>query len=123
MEADPEVLIPAAKSALGLQGNHEGYLKSMLAVQDELAAYVQSPGAGNQIAQAMNSAHTAGKQLSQLLQEIIETLQDTGIKIDVSDMENAAQLQNANAWGLDGTSSVSGDSISPSTGRVNLTGI
>ncbi|TLF55296.1 hypothetical protein [Nocardia cyriacigeorgica] len=109
LNADPEVLIPAAKTAMGLQGNHEGYLKSLMAVQDELSAYVKSPGGGAQIRTSMMEAHSKGSSLAQTLQEIIQVLHDSGVKIDVSDMDAAAQVQRATSFGSDGMNSVSGD--------------
>ncbi|MEV0297695.1 hypothetical protein [Nocardia sp. NPDC050710] len=116
LNANPDQLIPAAKTGIGLQGNHEGYLKSLIAVQDELQAAVKSQGGGVAIQQAMTQAWEKGSALSTSLQEIINTLLDTGIKVDVSDMENAAQVQRATAFGLDGVNSVAGDM---SGGKVN----
>ncbi|WP_280241696.1 hypothetical protein [Nocardia abscessus] len=116
LNAVPDQLIPSAKTAMGLQGNHEGYLKALLGVQDELQAAVKSPGAGNQIVAAMTDAHQAGADLGRQLQEIIQTLLDTGIAVDVQDMENAARVLQATAFGIDG---VAGNDAA--TGKVDLT--
>ncbi|MBF6177879.1 Uncharacterised protein [Nocardia otitidiscaviarum] len=102
LNADPDVLIPAARNAMALQGNHEGYLKALLGVQDELAAAIVSPGAGAAVREAMTNAHTKGHDLAVKLQEIIQTLQDTGIRIDASDMDAAAQVRNATSLGTNG---------------------
>ncbi|MGK8520047.1 hypothetical protein ACRS6B_00060 [Nocardia asteroides] len=113
--AEPDQLIPSAKTAMGLQGNHEGYLKALIGVQNELEAAVRSPGGGNQIQAAMAEAHQAGAELGRQLEDIIQTLLETGIAVDVKDMENAAQVLQATAFGLDG---VAGDRTN--TGRVDL---
>ncbi|APE36905.1 hypothetical protein BOX37_26565 [Nocardia mangyaensis] len=99
---------------MALQGNHEGYLKALLGVQDELAAAIVSPGAGAAVREAMTNAHSKGADLAVKLQEIITTLQDTGIKIDVSDMEGAAQVRNAASLGTNGVVDVA-----PPAGPVN----
>ncbi|WP_062988208.1 hypothetical protein [Nocardia anaemiae] len=109
LNADPEVLIPTAKTGLGLQGNHEGYMKALLAVQNELQAAVKSPGGGVAIQQAMQNAWEKGNNLAQKLQDILNELLNTGVKVDASDMEAAAHVQHATAYGLDGVNSIQND--------------
>lgn len=116
LNAVPDQIIPTAKTGLGLQGNHEGYLKALIGVQDELQAAVDSPGAGKQIVVAMTDAHKEGADLGRQFQEILQMLLDTGVKVDVTDMENAARVLQATAFGLDG---IAGND--PKTGKVDLT--
>ncbi len=99
---------------MALQGNHEGYLKALLGVQDELAAAIVSEGAGTAVREAMTNAHQKGHDLAVKLQEIIQTLQDTGIRIDVSDMDAAAQVRNATSLGTNGVVDVAAPSGSTS---------
>lgn len=116
LNADPQVLVPTAKTALGLQGNHEGYLKSLLGVKDELQAAVQSPGGGQAIQTTMMDSWEKGRSLGQSLQAILNTLLDTGHKVDATDMDNYQRLirnlsnsDNATSYGSDGANSVAGD--------------
>lgn len=102
LHAEVDVIASTGKAAMALQGTHEGYLASMLGVQDELQAAVKSPAGGMAIQQTMTGAYEAGKALSVSLQEIITVLQESGVKIDVSDMDAAAQLNNATALGGSG---------------------
>ncbi|NUS44490.1 MAG: hypothetical protein HOQ24_12475 [Mycobacteriaceae bacterium] len=116
LNADPATIQAAAKKAMGLQGEHEGYMKATLGIKDELEAYVKSPGAGQAIANAMFDAHTAGSKLAQTLQTVINVLSDAGTSIDTHDMELAAQVNRATAFGLDGKASV--DSFAGSAGHA-----
>ncbi|WP_406271799.1 hypothetical protein OH799_31460 [Nocardia sp. NBC_00881] len=114
LDADPAVLVPAAQKGLGLQGNHEGYLKALVAVQDELAAAVKSPGGGQAIQTTMFSAWEKGKALSQSLQEILQTLLDGAKQTEAADLDIASQIKSMNDFasshgatslGTDGTNS------------------
>ncbi|WP_280451827.1 hypothetical protein, partial [Nocardia cyriacigeorgica] len=49
-------------------------------------------------------------------------LHDSGVKIDVSDMDAAAQVQRATSFGSDGMNSVSGDVTGAGAVRVALWG-
>lgn len=115
MNADPQVLIPTAKTALGLQGNHEGYLKSLLGVKDELEAAVRSKGGGGAIQTTMMDSWEKGSSLGRSLQEILDTLLDTANKVDAADMDAYQQLirnlsgsENAVSMGSDGQFGVGG---------------
>ncbi|RDI54535.1 hypothetical protein [Nocardia mexicana] len=120
MEADPQVLIPTTKKGIGLQGNHEGYLKALMGVKDELEAAVKSPGAGQAIQSTMQNAWTKGNALAVSLQGLLDIMMDTANKIDSKDMDNFLQLMRtegaetgAAALGADGRAMDNPGKISP----------
>jgi len=88
---------------MACQGELEGYLRSWMGLRDEFAVAVQSDGTGRAIQTTMDSAHTAGVKLATTLQEIIDTLKDTSVKIDTQDLEGAAQMNQALALGMNST--------------------
>lgn len=98
---DPKVLSETAKNAMACQGELEGYLRSWMGLRDEFASAVTGSETGKAIQVTMDNAHTAGSKLAQTLQEIIDTLKDTGVKIDATDLESAAKVQQALALGMD----------------------
>ncbi|WP_330232503.1 hypothetical protein OHA40_08435 [Nocardia sp. NBC_00508] len=126
LNADPAHLIPCAQKGMGIQGEHEGYLKALVAVQDELQTAVTSPGGGQAIQSAMYSAWEKGKALSSSLQQILQELTDGANRIGISDEEVKAQIMaaaaehGATALGADGVNSVAGDMTQ--TGTVNVDG-
>lgn len=89
---DPKVLIPAAQKGIGLQGNHEGYLKALLAVKDELEAAVDSPNVRPALNQVMQDALQKGNRLGNAFQDILNTLVDTAHKVDAADMDAYADI-------------------------------
>ncbi len=119
MNADPAVIASAGQKAMGLQGNLEGYLKALLAVQSDLDAAVSSPGAGNQINVAMTDAWQKGSSLSSTMVTIIQTLKQTGVNIGESDAQNQAQVQRATEFGVTGQNDVANNVTS--AGKVDLT--
>ncbi len=100
---DPQALSDTAKNAMACQGELEGFLSSWMGLRDEFARAVHGSQTGTQIQNTMDHAHTAGAKLSQTLQEIIDTLKDTGVKIDATDLENAARMQRALSLGTNST--------------------
>ncbi|MEU4345501.1 hypothetical protein AB0H00_30320 [Nocardia sp. NPDC023852] len=92
---DPSVLISTAQNAMAVQTELEGYLRSWMSLKDDFAVAVQSDGTGKAIQSTMEIAHTSGVKMARTLQEIIDTLKDTGIKIDSQDLEGAARVQGA----------------------------
>jgi uncharacterized protein YukE len=100
---DPQVLQHTAKDAMACQGELEGYLRSWMSLRDEFASAVHGSQTGTAIQTTMDHAHTAGVKLAQTLQEIIDTLKDTGVKIDATDLENAAHMQRAIELGTNNT--------------------
>lgn len=89
---DPHELIPAAQKGIGLQGNHEGYLKALLAVKDELEAAVRSPQATPAIASSMQNALDKGNRLGNAFQDILNVLTDSAHKFSAADMDAYADL-------------------------------
>lgn len=98
---DPAVLQETAKNAMGCQGELEGYLRSWMGLRDEFASAINGSQTGTAVQTTMDNAHTAGVKLARSLQDIIDTLKDTGNKIDATDLESAAHVQQAVALGLD----------------------
>jgi len=92
---DPAALIATAKKAMGNQGELEGYLKSWMSLRDEFAGYVKNSSTAGAIQTTMDSAHNSGLKLAKTLQDIIDVLRDTGNKVDTTDMENAARVNQA----------------------------
>ena len=117
MDADPDKLTAAGKKAMALQGNHEGYLKSMLGLQDEMMSVVKSPGGGAAIQQALTDTWHKGSALAKSMQGISETMIDTANKIGSKDLDNYQQVlkgmggdHHSGAYlASDGTNSVGGD--------------
>lgn len=133
MDADPDVLVPAGKKGMALQGNHEGYLKALLGLQNEMEAAVKSPGGGQAIQQALTQSWDKGNKLANSLQEILTTLLDTAHKIGATDLDNYQQVLRAAGAGdshsgaalaADGVNSVAGDvtNVNPNThiGKIDV---
>lgn len=97
---DPKVLISTAQNAMGVQTELEGYLRSWMSLRDEFAAAVQGSETGKAIQSTMDTAHTAGVNMARTLQEIIDTLRDTGNKIDEQDMQGATMMLASIADGM-----------------------
>ncbi|MEV6139379.1 hypothetical protein AB0L63_25675 [Nocardia sp. NPDC051990] len=100
---DPKVLNQTAVNAMACQGELEGYLRSWMSLRDEFASAVHGSQTGTQIQNTMDTAHTAGVKLARTLQEIIDTLKDTGVHIDATDLENAARMARAVELGTNNT--------------------
>ncbi|MEV4128500.1 hypothetical protein [Nocardia sp. NPDC049707] len=100
---DPKVLNQTAVNAMACQGELEGYLRSWMSLRDEFASAVHGSQTGTQIQNTMDHAHTAGVKLAQTLQEIIDTLKDTGVRIDAADLQNAATMARAVELGTNST--------------------
>ncbi|WP_433202618.1 hypothetical protein ACQP1G_12590 [Nocardia sp. CA-107356] len=91
-----------AVKAMACQGELEGYLRSWMGLRDEFASAVHGSQTGTQIQTTMDSAHTAGVNLARTLQDIIDTLKDTSVKVEATDLQNAAHLQRAVELGSNG---------------------
>jgi hypothetical protein len=105
MEADVDAIQSVGKNALGLQGTLEGYTNAMLGVRDELAAYVQGD-TGNAIGGSMQTAYDQGRALNQKLQDVLNVLLETGVKIGADDLEQAAMVNQATSFGTNGAADV-----------------
>lgn len=92
---DPKVLNQTAVNAMACQGELEGYLRSWMSLRDEFASAIKGSATGTQVQNTMDQAHTAGANLARTLQDIIDTLKDTGVKIDATDLQNQSHLQRA----------------------------
>lgn len=98
---EPAVLQETAKNAMACQGELEGYLRSWMGLRDEFASAVKGSQTGLAIQTTMDNAHTSGRKLAETLQQIIDTLKDTGVRIDATDLESAARVQQAVSLGTD----------------------
>ncbi|MGY4098691.1 hypothetical protein ACW2Q0_03875 [Nocardia sp. R16R-3T] len=88
---DPDKLKTGAANSAACLGELEGCMNGLWSAQDELAAAVH--GATGRAAQtALSNAYNAGKSLGGTLQEIIDALNDAGVKIDAQDLDAAAQV-------------------------------
>lgn len=98
---DPKVLNQTAVKAQACQGELEGYLRSWMGLRDEFATHVTGSQTAAQIQNTMDHAHTAGAKLARTLQDIIDTLKDTAVYVESTDLQNASTLQRAVALGTD----------------------
>ncbi|MEV5840101.1 hypothetical protein [Nocardia sp. NPDC052112] len=90
---DPEKLKTGAANSSACLGELEGCLNGMWSAQDELAAAVPPTSQTGRAAQtALSNAYNAGKSLGGTLQEIIDALNDAGVKIDAHDLDAASQV-------------------------------
>ncbi len=111
---DPQKMKTSANNTAACQGELEVRLSALAGVQDELHAAVVSKGAGDAIYNALGNAHTAGKSLSQTLQEIISTLGDFSVKADAQDTDAGSQIARAGNDGVSGGSTWSGSNAAVS---------
>ncbi|MEU0546034.1 hypothetical protein ABZ319_39810 [Nocardia sp. NPDC005978] len=100
--AVPAEIAASGKKAMALQGTHEGYLGALASVKEEFRVAASSAGAGDAAQSTLQNAHMAGVKLGRSLQEVIEVLVETGVRIDTSDMDAAAGIDNASALGSNG---------------------
>jgi len=107
----PTELIQTAKNAMVNQGELEGYLRSWMSLRDDFAAFVKDSHTAASIQTTMDSAHTSGKKLAQTLQDILELLRDTGVKIDATDLENKARVDRSSVTGLSGVQTGTNSSV------------
>jgi uncharacterized protein YukE len=88
----------------------------MVSAQDELFAAVKGD-TGRAIYQTMSQAHSSGKSLAATLQEIVDALTDSGVKIDAHDVASAAEYKQFGADNVDSASAgMASDSVAKSVG-------
>ncbi|WP_330257071.1 hypothetical protein OG874_22380 [Nocardia sp. NBC_00565] len=88
---DPTKLKTGAANTSACLGELESNLNGLSSAADEL--YVAVSGAtGTAINNALSEAFAAGKSLGATLQEIIDALTETGVKIDAHDLDSAAEV-------------------------------
>ncbi|NNH73232.1 hypothetical protein HLB23_25810 [Nocardia uniformis] len=92
---DPAALQSSANNTAACLGELESHLKALAATQDELHTAVVSQGAGNAIYNTLGNAHVRGLSLAGTLQQIVDGLSDTGVKVDLEDLEGAARVNAA----------------------------
>ncbi|NKY59831.1 hypothetical protein [Nocardia flavorosea] len=90
---DPADVIAAATEGYGLHGELEGYLSSWMGLKDDYQAAVNGNETGKQIQLTMQAAYDSGKRLAGTMQQILDTLKETGVKVDGMDLEMAAQIK------------------------------
>ncbi|KAA8881914.1 hypothetical protein F3087_40320 [Nocardia colli] len=108
---DPHVMQASANSTAACHAELEGHLRALTGVQDGMQVALVSPGAGQAVNTALGNAYVAGKALSGSLQEIIDTLSQFGVTVDVQDTDAASRVHAAA-----GSAGILGDtgSVAPS---------
>ncbi|MGV9411217.1 hypothetical protein ACWDOP_14975 [Nocardia sp. NPDC003693] len=89
---DPSRLQSSANQTAVCLGELESALQGLAAVNTELQASVVSPNTGMAINNTLSNAWNKGKTLGGTLQQIINELGATGVKIDFEDLEGAARV-------------------------------
>jgi hypothetical protein len=89
---DPSRVQTAANNTAACHGELETQLRSLAHHQEWLQAAVQSQHTGTAIYNALGNAWTQGKALSGTLQNITDALSQSGVNVDVQDLEGAAKL-------------------------------
>ncbi|MEV0032737.1 hypothetical protein [Nocardia sp. NPDC050793] len=92
---DPERLRGSANNTAACLGELESHLKALFMVQDDLHDAVQSKGTGVAIYNSLGDAHSKGKILAGTLQEIIDELNNTGVQVELQDLEGAGRVNAA----------------------------
>lgn len=100
---DPKVLNQTAVNAMACQGELEGYLRSWMSLRDEFASYIKDSATARQVQTTMDEAHTSGVNLARTLQDIIDTLKDTAVYVESTDLQNAATMLRAVESGTNST--------------------
>lgn len=97
-ELNPEQVQASANNTAACLGELESHLSGMSNAQDEMYAAVKGQ-TGAAIYKSMGEAYSKGKNLAAKLQEIMEALKETGVKVDASDLDASSQVV---AKGLNG---------------------
>ncbi|MCX4092195.1 hypothetical protein [Nocardia sp. alder85J] len=92
MIADPTQLSQSSKDTATCLGELESYLKALMSTQAELQTAVQSQHTGQAIYNALANAQQAGTKLAGTLDQIVNALQQAGVKVDTQDLEGGSKV-------------------------------
>ncbi|MFI5715859.1 WXG100 family type VII secretion target [Nocardia sp. NPDC051750] len=88
---DPEQMYSSANHTAACLGELESHLKALVGTQDELQAAVTG-STGTAIYTALGNSHEKGRELATFLQDIVNNMQQAGVKLDGADLDGAGMV-------------------------------
>jgi WXG100 family type VII secretion target len=88
---DPEEMYSSANHTAACLGELESHLKALVGTQDELQAAVTG-ATGQAIYNALGNSHEKGRELAAFLQNIVNNMQQAGVKLDGADLDGSAMV-------------------------------